>query len=105
MHRGAATRFTFGGDAAAVGDDDGFDDREADSEMLIRARLVHAMETFEDERQMLGRNSAAAVGDTDINGIAAMFTISAGASTGARNVIVTYAGGVIKTVINGFTVN
>ena len=37
--------------------------------------------------------------------ITATFTISAGASTGARNVIVTYNGGVVRTITNAFTVN
>jgi arylsulfatase A-like enzyme len=37
--------------------------------------------------------------------ITATFTLSAGASTGARNVIVTYNGGVTRTLTNGFTAN
>jgi hypothetical protein len=37
--------------------------------------------------------------------ITATFTMNAGASVGARNVIVTYAGGVTRTLTNGFTVN
>jgi arylsulfatase A-like enzyme len=37
--------------------------------------------------------------------ITAIFNIAAGASTGARNVIVTYNGGVVRTITNGFTVN
>jgi len=36
--------------------------------------------------------------------ITANFTIAAGATTGARNVIVTYNGGVVRTIANGFTV-
>lgn len=37
--------------------------------------------------------------------ITANFVIAAGATTGARNVIVTYNGGVTRTITNGFTVN
>ncbi|MCA1962598.1 MAG: hypothetical protein LDL31_01480, partial [Prosthecobacter sp.] len=37
--------------------------------------------------------------------ITATFTVAANASTGARNVIVTYNGGVTRTITNGFTVN
>lgn len=37
--------------------------------------------------------------------ITATFTLAAGASTGARNVIITYNGGVTRTIPNGFTVN
>lgn len=37
--------------------------------------------------------------------ITATFTVAANASTGARNVIVTYNGGVTRTIPNGFTVN
>ena len=37
--------------------------------------------------------------------ITATFTIAANASIGARNVIVTYNGGVVRTISNGFTVN
>ncbi|MFM2166566.1 MAG: hypothetical protein RIS79_937, partial [Verrucomicrobiota bacterium] len=36
--------------------------------------------------------------------ITATFTVAANASTGARNVIVTYNGGVTRTITNGFTV-
>jgi hypothetical protein len=36
--------------------------------------------------------------------ITATFTIATGATTGARNVIVTYNGGVTRTITNGFTV-
>ncbi len=35
----------------------------------------------------------------------ATFTITAGASTGARNVIITFNGGVTRTITSGFTVN
>ena len=37
--------------------------------------------------------------------ITATFTIAAGATTGARNVTVTYNGGQTRTITNGFTVN
>jgi hypothetical protein len=37
--------------------------------------------------------------------ITATFTLAAGASTGARNVIITYNGGITRTIPNGFTVN
>lgn len=37
--------------------------------------------------------------------ITATFTVAANATTGARNVIVTYNGGVTRTITNGFTVN
>lgn len=37
--------------------------------------------------------------------ITANFVLAAGATTGARNVIVTYNGGVTRTITNGFTVN
>ena len=37
--------------------------------------------------------------------ITANFVIAANATTGARNVTVTYNGGVTRTITNGFTVN
>jgi hypothetical protein len=37
--------------------------------------------------------------------ITATFTVPAGATTGARNVVVTYNGGITRTLTNGFTVN
>jgi hypothetical protein len=37
--------------------------------------------------------------------ITATFSIGAAATTGARNVTVTYAGGQVRTITNGFTVN
>lgn len=37
--------------------------------------------------------------------ITATFNIAAGATTGARNIIVTYNGGVTRTITSGFTVN
>ena len=37
--------------------------------------------------------------------ITATFTVAANATTGARNVVVTYNGGVVRTITNGFTVN
>jgi hypothetical protein len=37
--------------------------------------------------------------------ITATFTVTANATTGARNVVVTYNGGITRTLTNGFTVN
>jgi arylsulfatase A-like enzyme len=37
--------------------------------------------------------------------ITATFTVAANATTGARNVVVTYNGGITRTLTNGFTVN
>ena len=37
--------------------------------------------------------------------ITATFTVTANATTGARNIVVTYNGGITHTLTNGFTVN
>jgi hypothetical protein len=58
------------------------------------------------------RTTRASLARYDCNGIAgnsftttATFTVPGGAMTVARNVVVTYNGGVTRTITNGFTVN
>src|SRR5215831_9370459 len=64
---GAAVIFALDRDLAAVGLDDMLDDGEAQARAagLARAGLVHAVETFEDARQVLGHDADAGVGRVD----------------------------------------
>ena len=66
---GAGRRGAFGPDAAAVGFDQLLDDGQAEAGAAggAGARIVDAVEAFEDEREMFGRDAGAAILHADFD--------------------------------------
>ena len=96
MKCGSTARGAFDPDAAAVGLDDIFHDREPEpgAARVARAVLVDAVEAFEDVRLVVGGDSGAVVGDAD-----AYFPVLArGGDADAEIIRATVAEGVAEQV-------
>ena len=76
---------------AAVGLDDGFDERQAEPETPLGSALVAAVEPFPDARQLVGGNARSGVGHRDEG---------AGAVATGRNVNLSVGGRVLHRVVD-----